>query len=250
MHTSTRLQATDFVYWRIQQGAPVPCTFADFSPDYHELDRVGVASPCLEDGVLAVGAALLALTTAFYDRLRARSTNFFDYPQHFALVGATEDGLCTRHGPLLPDTPQGWDGWSWLDVWPKPKWVTAPATAYGLLDRLFAYQINRLFWPKGLHPTPNEAPLPDYVYYMLRTHLKAVYLYDTDASSNTSVAEDALEIHLSPAAAAILEESFAKLPASLTRTPTRQQTVYRYHPLAVADFLALLMPPSPATLYL
>jgi hypothetical protein len=246
MHTSTRLQATDFSYWRVQAGTSVAHTFADFCPDYHALDRVGVVSPCLEDGVLAVGAAVLALTTAFYDWLRERTTDFFDYPQHFALVGATQDGLCTRGGLLPLETPKLWDGWSWLDVWPAPKWAPAPATANGFLERVFALQINRLFWPAGLQPAPDEAPLPDYAYRMLRTHLKVVYTYETRVSADACMADEALEIRLAPAAIALLEESMAKLPPQRTGEPATHRVVSCYRPVAVADFLTMLTQPHPA----
>ena len=67
MHTSTRLRADDFHFWQHAQ----PVDFATFAPTYHEQDRVGVVSLGLEDGVLHTSYALLAFTTAFYDRLRA-----------------------------------------------------------------------------------------------------------------------------------------------------------------------------------
>ncbi len=73
MHTSTRLRADDFHFWQQTASANQPVDFATFSPDYHEQDRVGVISLGLEDGVLQTSYALLALTTAFYDRLRARA---------------------------------------------------------------------------------------------------------------------------------------------------------------------------------
>src|SRR5690606_9756161 len=112
-----------------------------------ELDRVGVVSLCLEDGVIHTGRALLALTTAFYDCHRARGGELFDYPQHFAFVGADETGIRTRTGSV-PDAPSLWDAWSWLDVWPAHKWVATPPTATALLGRVSDYQINRLFWPQ------------------------------------------------------------------------------------------------------
>src|SRR5687768_2655344 len=84
MHTSTRLCAGDFHFWRqeAQDGKEInteinivintEVDFALFSPNYHEQDRIGVVSLGLEDGVLHTSYALLAFTTAFYDRLRAR----------------------------------------------------------------------------------------------------------------------------------------------------------------------------------
>ena len=90
MHTSTLLKSSDFQYWRLTDDRRISADFGTFCPDYHELDRVGVISPCFEDGILYTGDALLALTTAFYDVLRSQGTDFFDYPQHFAFIGTPE----------------------------------------------------------------------------------------------------------------------------------------------------------------
>jgi hypothetical protein len=69
MHTSTRLQASDFAFWQRCPDGLKPIDFDQFWPDYHPQDRVGVVSPCLEDGVYHTAGALLALTTRFYDNL-------------------------------------------------------------------------------------------------------------------------------------------------------------------------------------
>ena len=235
MHTSTRLSATDFQFWHQSSRTSQQTDFGTFCPDYHALDRVAVVSPNLEDGVCQTGYALLALTTAFYDRLRTRSTDFFDYPQHFAFVGAQGTDVCTGNGRLPPDTPKLWHAWSWLDVWPDNKWITAPPTATAMLQRVFDHQINRLFWPRGLKPEQNEATLPDYAWKMLKTHLKAVYYYG-DGAQQTG---ERFEIRASPATDALVQESLALLPASLPRIPPTRQC---YEPVSVATFLAAMQP--------
>src|SRR5689334_22325192 len=122
MHTSTVLQSSDFHYRRVAQEASVPTDFASLFPDYHELDRVGVVSLFLEDGILQAGGTLLALTTAFYDVQRAKGEPFFNYPQHFALFGGSEGTLQTRSGtiPFSPDVIG--PSWGNLDVWPDSNW--------------------------------------------------------------------------------------------------------------------------------
>ncbi len=170
MHTSTRLTSSDFHFQKVASDQHTPISFAHFCPDYHELDRVGVVSPNLSDGVLKVGRTLLALTTAFYDAKRAQSGDFFDYPQHFAFVG--QDNIKAHS-----EAGEPWGAWSWLDVWPENKWISAPPTAMGMLRTVFDTQINRLFWPSNLWPTTSEEPLPDHAYRMLKTRLKMVYLY-------------------------------------------------------------------------
>lgn len=239
MHTSTRLAAADFYFTERTQFGVRSLSFAEFCPDYHELDRIGVVSLCLEDGVLHTGRALLALTTAFYDCHRARGGDFFDYPQHFAFIGADESGLRTRSGASLPDAPQQWDAWSWLDVWPAHKWVATSPTATSMLRRAFDYQINRLFWPHGLQPTPGEEPLPDYTQKMLCTRLKAVYCY----SAAIPLEHDGpvVEVQLSPSAETLLHESGGRLPPS-ARPPASQApaTIDRFRLLDSDQFLAAM----------
>ena len=244
MHTSDRLCATDFHYWRCDHGQPKQIDFADFCPDYHAQDRIGVVSLLLEDGVLHTAAALLALTTAFYDWQRARANAFFDYPQHFAVVGATSAGLQTALGALPPDTPHLWDSWSWLDLWPDNKWLAAAPTATSVLKLLFDRQINRLFWPRQLRPSVAEAPLPSYVIKMLRTSLKQVLLYgpaDVDRPGSFD-----RELRTSEAGQALIRESIDRLvSATGLSSATDWAGVERYQEISVPEFLAAFAQPPP-----
>lgn len=239
MHTSTRLSSTDFQFFRHSPTGAHPITFADFCPDYHELDRVGVVSPTLEAGVYHTSYALLALTTAFYDRLRARGGDFFDYPQHFAFVGAEGDSICTGNGPLPLTKPKLWDAWSWLDVWPANKWVPTPVTATGMVQRVFDYQINRLFWPRSLQPQGNEAELPAYVWKMLRTHLKAVYYYGNDEERPITPAGEEIELCVRSAGKDIVKESFELLPKALHPTQPLPR-LQCYESVCIEAFLSAL----------
>lgn len=238
MHTSTRLGAADFHFWRHGPTGVHPTDFAAFCPDYHELDRIGVVSPTLEAGVYHTSYALLALTTAFYDSLRTRSDDFFDYPQHFAFVGAEAGKPCTGNGPLPVDTPNLWHAWSWLDVWPEQKWVTAPVTTAGLLQRVFDYQINRLFWPRRLNTDGTAAALPPYIWKMLRTRLKAVYYYgDLDATQPAQCGEW-IELRVAPGVDTIVQESLELLPAGLSVQPLSMGQCYEQ--VNVKQFLVAL----------
>lgn len=219
MHTSTRLAATDFYYGQRTAAGTVSCSFADFCPNYHELDRVAVVSLSLEDGVLYTGRTLLALTTAFYDSQRERRADFFDYPQHFALVGTTATGV-QLGSTATPNTPELWAAWSWLDVWPSHKWISAPPTATGMLQRVFDYQINRLFWPYHLLPTFAEQPLPDYAYRMLRTRLKAVYYYSLATGPQMQL--PTLAVRSSAVANELWQECIARLPAAPGSSPAEE----------------------------
>jgi len=236
MHTSTRLASADFQFFRHDPTGAQAITFADFCPDYHELDRIAVVSPTLEAGVYQTSYALLALTTAFYDRLRARGGDFFDYPQHFAFVGAEGDSVCTGNGPLPLTTPKLWDAWSWLDVWPANKWVTAPVTVTGMVQRLFDYQINRCFWPRSLQPKEHEAALPTYVGKMLRTRLKVVYYYDDTNAMQPLPVGDQITARIAPTGSCIVQESLDRLPSVVpsTEAPLTDQA---YERVSVDAFL-------------
>ena len=202
MHTSKLLKSSDFQYWRLTAEERINVDFKAFCPDYHELDRIGVISPCLEDGVLYTGEALLALTTAFYDVLRARETEFFDYPQHFAFIGASAETVHTR-AESLPLDRIG-TGWGNLDVWPDSKWIPTQGSVTGMLKKAFDFQINRLFWPHGFKPGSDVTLLPAYARKMLGTRLKAVYYYNTPVAN--------LEIRGSQQVADLIQRSVADLP--------------------------------------
>ena len=231
MHTSKLLKSSDFQYWQLIQEGRISVDFEGFCPDYHELDRVGIISPCLEDGVLYTGDALLALTTAFYDVLRSRETDFFDYPQHFAFIGISEDTVNTR-GERLPMDRIG-AGWGNLDVWPDSKWIPTPGSVTGMLKKVFDFQINRLFLPHGFKPGSDGFLLPDYARKMLDTRLKTVYYYNTPVPN--------VEICASQQVADLIQRSIAEFPniENAVKHPVQSDfpSVGRYQQVSVDDFL-------------
>ena len=200
MHTSSILKATDFRYRWSDSGEPAD--FGAFCPDYHENDRLAVVCTCLEDGVLHTGYGLLAVATAFYDVLRERGGEFFDYPRHFAFVDVDEKGVSTRGERVNLDHAALAAPWSNLDVWPESQCIEAPGTAAEMLRKVFEFQINRVFWPEGLAPGTDEAgdePLPDYARQLLDSRLKSVHYYASTAST--------LEIHAGPPAVDLVRGS-------------------------------------------
>lgn len=231
MHTSKLLRASDFQYWRLAEDERIRVGFEGFCQDYHELDRVGVISPCLEDGILYTGDALLALTTAFYDVLRAREADFFDYPQHFAFIGASE-GTVYTHGERLTMDRVG-AGWGNLDVWPDSKWVATPRSLTEMLKKVFDFQINRLFLPYDFKLGSDESPLPAYARKMLETRLKAVYYYNAPVPN--------VEICASQQVVDLVQKSIAEFPnvESEIEHPAQSSfpSVRRYQQVSVDDFL-------------
>ncbi len=231
MHTSKLLRSSDFQYWQLTENERISVDFEEFCPGYHELDRVGVISPYLEDGILYTGDALLALTTAFYDVLRARETDFFDYPQHFAFIGASEATVKTR-GKHLPMDRIG-AGWGNLDVWPDSKWIPTMGSVTGMLKKVFDFQINRLFLPHGFKLGSDESLLPAYARKMLDTRLKTIYYYNTPIPN--------VEIRASQQVADLVQKSIAEFPnaESEIEHPVQSEfpSVGRYQQVSVDDFL-------------
>ena len=231
MHTSKLLKSSDFQYWQLTENERISVDFNGFCLDYHELDRVGVISPCIEDGIRYTGDALLALTTAFYDVLRAQETDFFDYPQHFAFIGASEGTIHARDERLPMDRIGA--GWGNLDVWPDSKWIPTPGSATGMLKKIHDFQINRLFLPHGFKPGSDESSLPSYARKMLETRLKAVYYYNAPSPN--------VEIHGSQQVADLVQKSLAEFPSTKSEVDPSTQgdfpSVGRYQQVSVDDFL-------------
>lgn len=177
MHTSSVIFATDFQYWQRGANGPARVPFSAFCPDYEASDRTGFVSPRLEDGILHASHAILALTTAFYDVWRDRTDDFFIYPQHFAILDISAEGVHSGSGRLRLDRERlGWP-WGNLDVWPDSQWVPSDGSVSGVLKKAFDLHINRLFWPESFVPGARENRLPEYAFKIMTTRLKDVFYY-------------------------------------------------------------------------
>jgi hypothetical protein len=205
MHTAQVLHAGDFQYRRVGLDSSTVIDFDAFCPHYHMQDRTAVVSPHLEDGILATGCALLALTTAFYDLLRSGAESFYDYPHHFALLDGTDQGVRTRHGRQRLDQATLGSPWGGLDVWPESQWILAPGTVPGMLQTVCNLQINRLFWPEDFRCDQEQVPcLQWYTQGLLRARLKSVYYYNS-AAPNVAIGG-------TPQVAGIIRTSIGRLP--------------------------------------
>ncbi len=246
MHTSHILQSGDFQYWHRQQDALLRTDFETCFPDYQRVDRIGVVSPHLEDGALHTSYALLAATTTFYDGLRARGGEFFDYPHHFAFCDVTAEGVATQGGRLVLDQTT-FGVWSGLDVWPESQWIHASGRVESMLQHVFAWQINCLFWPESFMPAAGAEPLPVYVQPLLAARLKTVYYYDA--------AHPDIEIRVNATVEELVrEKSRSRLPEPIRDAACAQPTttaspaeslfpyVERYRRVPVDTFLADMTP--------
>jgi len=216
VHTSKKLTAADFRYLSKDNGAWRAVGFDDFCPGYHDLDRVAIVAPFLEDGITYNACTVLALTTAFYDAQRSRSGEFFNYPQHFAMVAADGPRVCSRKGDLTGvETPIG-SVWGNLDVWPHPAWIATGNSVLEMLKGVYDHQIHRLFWPQSLRPTGEQPTelwqmLTSVVRKLLANRLKSVYYYDSPSSN--------LAVHGTQPVADLVQNSLDNLPESNGSAP-------------------------------
>lgn len=222
MHTSAEIDLTDFVFRSALQRSDKG--FSALCADYHCRDRSAVISTYWEEGILGAGRSLLAMTASFYQSLRAADTPFFDYPQHFVLLGAQEGNICRRQQRSLSKA-EATAPWSALDVWPESQWRFCVPEPSVLLYEIFALQINRLFWPEGLVASAGQTTLPSHVRKLLRARLQSVYYY--------GAAEPNLEISTAHAADHFWRKSIAHLGAA----PSDIEPVDRLRCVSPEEFL-------------
>ncbi|MDP6775189.1 MAG: hypothetical protein QGI83_00325 [Candidatus Latescibacteria bacterium] len=135
MHSSD-LRGTDFTMrWR---GKPV--THAEFFSAFRDRDRVGVLTPhrCEALGGLTL---TMAYVTAFYDRYRERSSEFFAYPDFFTFQ---------RESPCAD--------YCACDIWPAHKNVHVQEDAQHTAEAITHRGVNVLLVPDG---DPREAEIAE-----------------------------------------------------------------------------------------
>ncbi|MDN3519870.1 hypothetical protein QWY84_19885 [Aquisalimonas lutea] len=199
-------------------------------------DRTAVVARTAEEGVRGCGAATLLLAHWFYRRKEARAPGFFDYPQHYAIVG--ESGARTRH--LGPDEQRTWGAaWCRLDVWPSTHHVVAEPTPEALLLATLAVEPQWLFWPASL-ATPGPLHVAGggddrAVRLLLRARLRGVILYSTKEDGSGQQ----WSIELSGGARKLFDESMEALP-SAERGQELADGRGWYRTVGVGPFLAVL----------
>lgn len=122
MHSAEDLTSSSFSF--TVGGEKV--TFADVFPDFEERDRLGIVvrQPC---GGVGASTLILATVTAFYDFQRAKSKDFFLYPDYFLF----------HVGGYMGDHQM-------LDIFPSHKEVVIENEAEKLLQAINDRSITRL----------------------------------------------------------------------------------------------------------
>jgi hypothetical protein len=211
MHTAIALSSTAFDYRR--DGESV--RRADVLPSVSLADRLGVVMADPTDG-LGAGNLVLACVTAFYDRLRERHEDFYEYPDYFTFQAAT----------AVVDYLE-------FDIWPDHKHVAVPPDPEAVLRAVNDRAVTLLLVPAGDPTTP---VLEDVTRNSARRRIDACIQYAPDGRLDD--AEFAIELPQDPAArwyretAATMDDPPAfDLPAD-DGTPIRQE--YRRIDLSTA----------------
>jgi hypothetical protein len=126
MHTSSKLASHSFELEVDGRAARL----ADVLPGFHHQDRLGIVvrEPC---GAVGASTLLLAAVTGFFDFQRARSDDFFIYPDYF-----------------LFHIGERWGDFNMVDIWPDHKEVVvSDADGERLLQAINDRGVTRLLVP-------------------------------------------------------------------------------------------------------
>ncbi len=224
MHSSRELASSSFAV----TVAGVPATVADVLPGFSAADRLGIVvrRPC---GAVGASALILATITAFYDEYRARSEDFFVYPDYFVFHVARSHG---RH--------------SSLDIWPAHKEVVVDDDPEEVLRAINDRAITRLLVDDG---SPGERAFARETLASARDRIRSALAYTTTGRTRDAdvavAANDVTEVYVR----GVLEQSEEvpaaereRLAAARTGLHEDGRPVETYRRIAVEEALGLLAP--------
>jgi hypothetical protein len=197
-----------------------PATIPDLFPGFDEHDRLGIVIRA-DHGAAGAGTLILAAVTAFYDRLRAGSDDFFAYADYFA---------------FHVDRPRG--SLRKLDVYPAHKEVVVAADAEEILRAINDRGVTRLLVADG----PETAPdLHRETRYSAERRIRSALAYSP--TGQTSGADVVVRGSA---------QSDAYIRAMLSSTGGQggngetadEQAAQSFRRLTIACALGLLVPPS------
>jgi hypothetical protein len=213
MHTADALKSDSFTLTL----AGRPAQLADVFPGFDERHRVGVVvrKPC---GAVGASALVLACVTAFYDAQRARSDEFFIYPDYFLFHVGERLG---DHGML--------------DVWPDHKEVVVPDEPEQILRAINDRGITCLLVEDG---EPGHPEFERQTLASAESRIVTALAYCADGrvagADVTAAGNDVTESYV----AAVLEA--AGLPSDRSRLGDDGRLVESYRRIALAEAFALL----------
>jgi hypothetical protein len=158
MHTTDELTSETFEYRR--DGEAVPRL--DVMPAMAVEDRLGVVMASPTDG-LGAGNFILSCVTAFYDALRERRDEFFEYPDYYTFQASPD--------PL---------DYLEFDVWPDHKNVSVAPDPERVLRSVNDRAIDVLLVPDSSGNDADVEGLEDVTLRSAERRIDACYLYAPD----------------------------------------------------------------------
>lgn len=171
MHTAEELAASDFDY----REATQPVARSEVMPTITLDTRVGIVMGAPTDGIDA-GNFILSCVTAFYDRLRAVSDNFFEYPMFYTFQGTTNPA-----------------DYRMLDIYPDHKNVAVEPDTENLARAIADRAIDILVVP---HTTTVSSHIADITRRSLERQIDDCYQYASPKQPSESDFSIGLPRHL------------------------------------------------------
>ena len=152
MHTAEELTTSSFDY----RVAGQPVSRSQVMPAITLDTRVGIVMGAPTEGIDA-GNFILSCVTAFYDRLRAVSADFFEYPDYYTFQCTTEPA-----------------DYGMLDIYPDHKNVPVDPDGESLARAIADRAIDVLLVP---HATTDSANVTDITHRSLERRIDDCYQY-------------------------------------------------------------------------
>ncbi len=226
MHSPHYLANSDFTAHTGAGAVPGEALFTDWS----EHARVVVVAPDPAGDLQAVAGPVLLWTYRFYERLRARVPDYFDYPSHYVMGGTP--GAEPRW--LGPSESAPWSGgWCRIDIWPSIRHGVAEPEPASMLAAVMAVQPSHLLWPAHW-PWPRNVeigigPGDRVARGLLRARLEGVFVYGDEARAGPT----AWRLSWRGGAAQLTEEARLRLPDA---PPPAERAVW-LAPVPIESFL-------------
>mgnify|MGYP006286338667 CR=1 FL=1 len=158
MHTTEELTGETFEYRRDGEAVPRPEVMPATAVD----DRLGVVMASPTDG-LGAGNFVLSCVTAFYDELRARRDEFFEYPDYYTFQAS----------PDLLDYLE-------FDIWPDHKNVSVAPDPERALRAVNDRAIDVLLVPDSSGNDADVEGIKEVTFRSAERRIDACYLYAPD----------------------------------------------------------------------
>ncbi len=205
MHSPHYLASGDFTAYTAAGESADAERFTDGRADA----RVAIIAPDPVGDLQRCAGPVLLWTHRFYERLRAHTPDYFDYPSHYVIGGMPyAEPRLLGAGERVPWS----DAWCRLDVWPAIRHGIAAPEPATMLAAALSVEPTHLLWPArwrwprdvDIDPGPGDRAARG----LLRARLHAASVYGDEAA----VQPGAWRLAWTGGAARLTEEARARLP--------------------------------------